>query len=177
MTPFPRPGFDRSFGASPLQLDQLMLSSRRRLEPNRHKKICHLITWFCCCHSQCYLHWSLVSATLAGATCTLSTAAGGGPRRLLFLVGATCTSSTVSAGLASRWVFGTTRKREAGGGQQAGKTKACQDLLELRYVHYPPPFQLMVGFRLSSQDRKNVARPTEVNTAHFHSVNMLSCTY
>jgi hypothetical protein len=36
---------------------------------------------------------------------------------------------------------------------------------------------LMVGFRLSSQDRKKVARSTEVNTAHFHSVNMLSCTY
>jgi hypothetical protein len=151
-----------------------MLSRRKNLEPIRQKRICHLITWFCSCHSQCYLHCALVSTTLAGATCTLAAASGGGTWRLLFSAGATCTSLaasagfTISAGLAS-WVFGATRKREAGGGQQSGKTKTCQDLPKLLNFHYPSPFQLMVGdfgFRLPSQDRKNVARPTEVNTAH-----------
>jgi hypothetical protein len=101
---------------------------------------------------------------------------------LLFFAGATCTSfaasaaSAVSAGLASRWVLGATRKREASRGQQAGETKACQNLLKLLDVHYPPPFELMVGFPLSSQDRKDVARSTEVNMAHFHSIKKPSST-
>jgi hypothetical protein len=51
-------------------------------------------------------------------------------------------------------LLGTARKRKTGSGHQAGEAKACQDLLKLPYVHYPPPFQLMFGFPLSSQDRK-----------------------
>ncbi len=95
---------------------------------------------------------------------------------MLFFAGATCTSfaasasvavSAASAGLASWVLLGATRKREAGSGQQAGETKACQDLLKLPNVHYPPPFQLMIAFPLSSRDRKDLASSTQVNMAYF----------